>query len=570
MNSLPALMARPRILLAAAAAAILLFPACTSSARREAIQAGGVYRPSTGNVRPMTTAERSNFTATSTLADVRVFLDSLDAMSEHVAIGTLGVSADGNPIPYVIASRPLVRTPAEARVLDRPIVYVQGGIHGGEVEGKEAVLALVRDLARQSVRNLLDSIVIVAVPMYNPDGASALGPQERNRSEQNGPAVVGQRANGDSLDLNRDYVKAEAPETRATLEFLHRWEPDVFIDLHATNGSHHGYAFTWSPPLNPASLIVGPFVRDTLMPSLANRLRTYRHIQSFPYGNFVSQDSVQRGWFTYDHRPRYGVNYMGLRGRVAVLFEAYSHDPYPRRVGTAYTFLFDLLDLIAANRGEFLDVSREADRRVTGWGTQPSSAPMIPIRAELRTPSGRTEVLVETLEQTGDTVRHEAGLPPGVRRGRVRRETIPVFDRFTPTLLRRMPHGYAVPLEYTEAIDLLRRHGLVLERLQQPHAVPVERFTIDSVITAERSFQKHRTVRLEGRWETVTDTLPAGTVLVRSGQPLAILAMYLLEAESDDGLATWNFFDRGIRQGGSFPVVRLTQPVTVPLTVLDR
>lgn len=560
----------PWPLLALGASAIAL-AACSSPQRSAAVQAGGVYRPSVGNLAPMTTAERTSFEQTSSLADVRAFLDSLAAIEpDGVALGTFGTSADGQTIPYVIASRPLVRTPAEARVLDRPIVFVQGGIHGGEVEGKEAVLALIRDLVRQPDRNLLDSIVLVAVPMYNPDGASRLGPQERNRTEQNGPAIVGQRTNGDTLDLNRDYIKAEAPETRATLEFLRAWEPDVFVDLHATNGSYHGYAFTYSPPLNPASLIVGPFVRDTVLPALRERLRNSRRIESFPYGNFVSQDSVERGWYTYDHRPRFGVNYMGLRGRVAILFEAYSHDPYIRRVGTAYTFLFDLLDLIGANANDFLDVSREADRRVTGWGTQPAGAPQVPIRAELRTPSQRTSMLVERIEPTGDSTRTEPGLPPGIRRAGVRRVTVPIYDRFTPTLSRSMPHGYAIPAGSVEAIELLHRHGLVMERLTQPLTTTVERFAVDSIVRQERPFQGHRTVRLEGRWATAQETLPAGTILVRSGQPLAILAMYLLEAESDDGLVTWNYFDRELSESASFPVVRLTQPVTIPLTVLDR
>ncbi|HEU5173238.1 MAG TPA: M14 family metallopeptidase [Gemmatimonadaceae bacterium] len=557
-----------RLLLTAVATAAVL-TACASSGQRSVAAAGGAYRPGAGT-KPVTRAERSNFTETSSPEDVRAFLDSLATTSEHVAVGTLGTSADGRPIPYIVASRPRVSTPGEARVLDRPIVFVQGGIHGGEVEGKDALLALVRDLALESRRNLLDSVVLIAVPMYNPDGASRLGPQERNRSEQNGPALVGERANGDSVDLNRDYVKAEGAETRAALHFFNTWHPDVVVDLHTTNGSYHGYRLTYAPPLNPASLIVGPFVRDTVLPALRERLHGYHRIETFPYGNFVSQDSVARGWFTYDHRPRYGVNYMGLRGRPAILFEGYSHDPYIRRVGSAYTFVYELLELIADNAGDFLDISREADRRVTGWGTQPASAPQIPIRAELRTPSGRQSMLVETLERTGDSVRTEAGLPPGVRRGAVRRETVPIYDRFTPTLYRFMPYGYAIPLEYTGAIDVLRRHGFIIERLPQALPTRVERFTVDSVVRAERPFQRHRTVRLEGTWAAVDDTLPAGTVLVRSGQPLAILAMYLLEAQSDDGLATWNFFDQGLREGGSFPVVRLTQPVTIPLTVLDR
>ena len=531
----------------------------------------GVYRPDLSAVRPQTRAERSGFTETSSPADVRAFIDSLQALDTNsIVVGTFGRSAGGIEIPYVIASRPRVRTPFEAKALDRPIVFVQGGIHGGEVEGKEALLAYLRDLTRQRYANVLDSVIVIAVPMYNPDGAARLGPQERNRAEQNGPARVGERANGDSLDLNRDYVKAEAPETRATLDFLAAWDPDVFVDLHTTNGSYHGYAFTYSPPLNPASLIVQGWVRDTLLPELRLRMRTQHRIESFPYGNFASQDSAAAGWFTYDHRPRFGTNYMGLRGRVAVLFEAYSHDPYARRIATAYAFLHEFLDMVNENGADLLDIGREADRRATGWGTQPASAPPIPIRSVMGPAVRREPMLVEMLERTGDSTRVEAGLPPGIRRGATRRVTVPLHDRFVPSLLRRMPYGYAIPAGHPEIVSTLRRHGIVLEQLRQPLTTELEQFRVDSVVRDPRRFQKHNTMRLEGVWSTATGTLPAGTVLVRSGQPRSVLAMYLLEPESDDGLVTWNVLDPLITQGANFPIVRLAQPVNAPLTVLDR
>src|SRR6185503_18754394 len=166
-------------------------------------------------------------------------------------------------------------------------------------------------------------LVIVAVPLYNADGNDAMGPQERNRTEQNGPALIGQRPNGQGLDLNRDYIKAEAPETRASIDFFRTWDPDVFVDLHTTDGSYHGYALTWSPPLNPASVFTGAYTRDTVLPALAENLRRARRIETFPYGNFLREDSVGRGWITYEHKPRYGTNYYGMRGRISILSEAY-------------------------------------------------------------------------------------------------------------------------------------------------------------------------------------------------------------------------------------------------------
>src|SRR5262249_30933988 len=228
-------------------------------------------------------------------------------------------------IPYVVASRPLVSTPEEAHRLNRPIVYVQANIHAGEVEGKEALMALLRDLLFVSFPNALDSIVLVAVPIYNADGNERFAPQVRNRSEQNGPELVGTRANARGLDLNRDYMKAEAPETVASLAMFRAWDPDVFVDLHTTDGSYHGYALTYAPSLNPAARFTGPFTRDTMLVTLRRRMLERHGFQIFDYGNFASQDSAKQGWFTYDSRPRFGTNYYGLRGRISVLSEAYSH-----------------------------------------------------------------------------------------------------------------------------------------------------------------------------------------------------------------------------------------------------
>jgi murein tripeptide amidase MpaA len=193
---------------------------------------------------PRTRPELTNYRETSHYSDVRSFLDSLRTLRAPLAFGSIGQTSEGREIPFVIASRPLVSTPSEARRLGRPIVYVQGNIHAGEVEGKEALLALLRDLAFAGKANALDSIVLIAVPIYNADGNERFASQSLNRTEQNGPEMVGVRANAQSLDLNRDYVKAEAPETRASLIMFNTWDPDVFVDLHTTDGSFHGYALT--------------------------------------------------------------------------------------------------------------------------------------------------------------------------------------------------------------------------------------------------------------------------------------------------------------------------------------
>jgi hypothetical protein len=512
---------------------------------------------------PRTRAERTDYRETSRYEDVMLFLDSLRLRGAPIVVTTIGKSTEGRDIPMVRVDRlPGERGGARAARRRRPVVYVQANIHAGEVEGKEATLALLRDLAFAPAPSVLDSIELLVVPIYNADGNERLASQRVNRAEQNGPELVGERANAQRLDLNRDYVKTEAPETVASLEALRAWNPDVFVDLHATNGSYHGYALTYAPSLSPAALSGGPYARDVLLPAVRERVRRRHGIETFDYGNFVSEEDPTRGWATYDARPRFGTNYMGLRGRIAVLSEAYSHDPFERRVRSTYAFVRELLSYVAEHSDQILALSDRADRDLLEWGQRPARAPEIAIRSRLTTHPARGEILVEEVERTGDSTMYEPGLPPGVRRPpRARPVEMPLFLRFDPTLTRPMTYGYVLIQPEQPVLQRLRVHGIATRTLAHEWSARVDRFTVDSVHRDDRLFQGHNEVRLVGRWTSQRRRLPKGAVVVPMAQQLGLLAMYLLEPESDDGLATWNFFDRVLTPGAEFPVLRLAEPL---------
>ena len=515
---------------------------------------------------PRTRAERTSYAETSHYDDVVAFIDSLRKLGAPISMGSIGTTSEQREIPYVIASRPLVTTPEAARALARPIVYVQGNIHAGEVEGKEALQALVRNLVYESRRNVLDSIVLIAVPIYNADGNERFADQARNRGEQNGPALVGQRPNAQGLDLNRDYMKGDAPETRASLRMFTRWNPDVFIDLHTTDGSYHGYALTYAPSLNPAADIAaafmgGGYVRDSILPELRRRVKVRHGYETFDYGNFVSQDSAERGWFTYDHRPRFGTNYYALRGRMSVLSEAYSHDPFDRRVASTYAFVSELLSLIAERGSTIRRLSARADSAVAAWANG-NSPVQVPIRADLTTTPYTGEVIVETLARTGDTVRTEPGVRRGLRRvGSYRRVRMPVYDRFTPSMTTPPAWGFALSAEDTSGLRVLSMHGIALERTRDACTVPAETFMVDSVIVAPNAFQGRRNVRVEGKWARDDARFEPGTYVARLSQPLGVLATYLIDPRSDDGLVAWNVGDRAAAGQLRWRPTRLASPL---------
>jgi hypothetical protein len=546
---------------------LLALTACVhASGPAASVPSWSLYPGNLAKARPLTHAERTKFTETSRYADVMRFIDSLQVLGGKIHTGSIGKTNEGRDIPFVVASRPLVTTPIEAKRLRRPIVYVQANIHAGEVEGKEALQSILRDLLFDDRPNALDSIVLIAVPIYNADGNERFAAQERNRTEQNGPAMVGTRANAQGLDLNRDYIKAEAPETIASLAMFRSWDPDVFVDLHTTDGSYHGYALTYAASLNPAARFTAPYTRDTMLVELRQRLLEHDGFNVFDYGNFPREQGAPTAWETYDARPRFGTNYYGLRGRLSILSEAYSHDPFQRRVAATYDFVSEILSYVARNADDVIELTREADSRTTGWGNDPRSAPTIPIRSAIASiRSG--PIRVEETVRTGDSVRYEAGLPRGVRRtGRVNTIDMPIYDRFTPTLSVSMPYAYA--FSGAVADSLVRRlvmHGVVVDQLEQPIDASVASFVVDSTSTAAQPFQKHLERRLNGSWGTpATRSLSAGTYVVRVGQPLGILAMYLLEPASDDGFVDWNVLDPWASVH-TFPVVRIVQPVSARL-----
>jgi hypothetical protein len=558
-----------------------------------------------------TRAERSKYTETSTHADVLAFIDSLQLRGAGVHVGSIGRTAQGRDLPYIIASRPLVTTPAEARRLGRPIVYVQGNIHSGEVEGKEALQALVRDLVFESRRNVLDSVVFIVVPDYNADGNDNMAPQSRNRGAQNGPEMVGTRANSQGINLNRDYVRAEAPETRGSLMMFDAWDPDVFVDLHTTDGSYHGYALTYSPSLHPAAALAGAtfggaFARDSMLPVIRQRMRVRHKFEIFDYGNFSGDEGPragpgeQRSWSTYEHTPRYGSNYYALRGRISILSEAFSHDPFERRVKSTYAFVREILGFTAERARSVLAVTRGSDA-----GLESGRQFVVPIRAKMTThPSSQVvlEERLDTLPEARDALREMARNPapargtggagaagrggrggppacawplsePGVRcglkrSGKFESKTMLVRDRFEPTLTATLPVAYLLHRGpgTDSLLAQLRLHGVAVERLTARLDAKGERFTVDSLLKLPPR-DGHSDVRLEGRW-TAAEHIAGepGDYLVRGSQPLGVLAVVLLEPQCDDGLTAWDFFNPALdvlmkspdATSRLFPVSRLT------------
>ncbi len=505
-----------------------------------------------------TTAERTGFQETSSYADVLAFLRALQHETPDIRVGFMARSTEGRDVPWVLAARPMVDGPIAARASGKPVVYLQGNIHAGEVEGKEVAQMLLRDLTLGPLRSLLDSVILLVVPIYNVDGNERFGPVEEHRPGQDGPIRVGLRPNGQGLDLNRDYVKMEAPETRGAARLINRWDPDLFIDMHTTNGSYHGYQLTYAPGLNPNGSAANTYVRDEFLPTVRRRVRDRHGQEMFWYGNFRNQnpDSLHQGWYTYDPRPRFGTNWFGMRGRMAILSEGYSNAPFAVRISASYNFVREILGLAAEARERILVIRGQVD------STRPQ---FVAVRSQ-RAPPDTVDVIAEITQPAAD------GAGPFARRkrtGEYRTITMPVHHRFDPARVEAIPAGYLLPPGLRHVAQLLDHHGILVQHIDEPWSGPVEAFTIDSLEASGRSFQGHRTVSLTGRWRDHHGAVTRGWFYVDTDQRLGRLAAYLLEPLSADGMVTWNFLDRRLRRGRDYPIVRVRRPIRIAMSTLE-
>ena len=334
------------------------------------------------------------------------------------------------------------------------------------------------------------------------------------------------------------------------------------IDLHTTNGSYHGYHLTYAPALAPStdSRIV-EFTRERLLPAIRRVMAERHEFRTYDYGNFaVAQsldeelegfgpDDTHKVWRTYDPRPRFGNNYIGVRNRIAILSEAYSYLSFERRVRVTEAFVEEIMRFVAANAGDITRLATAADRE--------------PLREQavasaLRPLPRPVDVLVGAIDMM---INPRSGKPMRIMIESVATPTsMTVYDGFVSTATRRVPDAYIIPVSANGLHDIveqkLREHGILVEQRDAASRVAVEQFLIAEVRRADQLFQGHRTTSLTGRFERRDVDVPAGSFVVSTKQPLGRLVFYLLEPESDDGLTTWNFLDTALKPGGAHPVVK--------------
>ena len=517
---------------------------------------------------PLTVAESSQFTKSSLLEDVEAFLTELEALpaANRLSREVFGTTAEGRALTVVTVGLGNSKdgSPPGTSVTRPRRVLINANIHGGEIEGKVAAQILLREFALGYHRELLEELEIAFVPVFNADGNDAIA--RTNRATQNGPDEgVGERANAAGLDLNRDFVKLETPEVRALTALIRETSPDAFMDLHTTNGSPHGYDLTYASSLSPnVESGLARYMEESFFPSVRKTLLERDGFHIFDYGNFgyAPRESGSRGergdpvrWSTYDSRPRFGTNLMGLRGAVSILSEAFSYLPFERRVLVTYAFVLESLRVLARDGDPLESIIKEARSSRFSPRTEgaPSILPQLGVEAALESVGPGAVRVSSYAEVTVDVDPDTEGVQGMKRRvaasaASAREVSMDVQSRFRAG--RSVSYGkqFLILEPSAQVLDVLGVHlgSAQLDRTRPAEGdLSVRVFIVDEATRSERVFQGHREASVRGHWETRRISCPAGALRVDANP----LVAHLLHPESDDSLTTWNFFDAALFSG---------------------
>ena len=519
-----------------------------------------------------TPAERSGYRATPNYAETIAYLERLVAAYPHrVRLEGFGRTGEGRELTLAVVSGDGTFDPEAIHRSGRVVLLVQNAIHAGEMDGKDACLALARDLVRDpTLAPLLERAVLAFVPVYNIDGHERRSPF--HRINQNGPEEMGWRANATNLNLNRDYLKAEAPETRAFLDLIDRWRPDFFVDDHVTDGADFQYDVTFQLDATPdVAAGTARWIRDRVTPGLVRHVDASGHL-ALPYAVFLRDDTDPAQGLAYNENPpRFSTGYMILENRPALLIELHMLKDYRTRVTANYEVLRGLLGILDRDAAELIALNREADAaaaRLHEAARTSAPFPLVVASSGATSPVKFRGIRFERRpSEVSGAMAIEYGTEPW-------EAEIPVETGARVAVSIVPPSGYIVPPQWRRVLDVLAAHHVQMRRTAAEWTGPVERYRCSGMRWTERPFEgRHPILRggnVEGEYgrfgpclrSTEVMTFPAGSAVVPLDQRRAKVVIHWLEPEAPDSAVRWGFFDAIFEQkerGEAYVVERLAR-----------
>ncbi|MFL6606367.1 MAG: M14 family zinc carboxypeptidase [Steroidobacteraceae bacterium] len=508
-----------------------------------------------------TLAEQSNFRATGKIEEVeRLSREFAAAWPQSVRSIEYGRSAEGRPMRALLVSRTGASSHEQVRARKIPLLMLQGGIHPGESDGKDAGFIAIRELLEDSAApGVLDKIAILFVPAFNTDGHERTG--RWNRPNQRGPEETGWRTTAQNLNLNRDYTKADSPEMQAMLRLIDSWDPLVCADLHVTDGADFEPDISIQvEPINqgdPQLRASGLQLRNQLIAKLAA-------LGSMPldfYPDLAKTDDPSSGFALTVYSPRFSTGYFAQRNRFTVLVETHSWKEYAVRVRITRNTVVSLAELVAAHGAEWLKLCSQADVTATKLGGAEVTLDYVtrwrePAKAGSATSEREDTADARLIDFRGYAyTRTESAISGGLvtaydpKTPQIWR--VPMRDAVKPLLVVKAPGaGYVVPAAFAAQIaPRLEAHGIAFRRVQQRlTAVAAGTFRARQVQFSVTPFEGRMRAQLTGAWSEQPANIEAGALFVPIAQPLARLISALFEPQAPDSFAAWGFFNACFEQ----------------------
>lgn len=458
------------------------------------------------------------------------WLDKLAGETDKLQKVSLGKSPQGRDIWMYIASSEGINESARLKQNTKPTVLVQAGIHAGEIDGKDAGMMLLRDIIQGDKSALLDKANLLFVPIFSVDAHERSG--EFNRVNQRGPVNMGWRTTANNLNLNRDYAKADSLEMQHMLRAINVWQPDLYIDVHVTDGIDYQYDVTFgynlAQGLSPASY---RWLENSYRPAVEAALTEQGHI---PGALIFAVDNadINKGMSLWNPSPRFSNGYGDARHLPTILVENHSLKPFKQRVLGTYVMLAQTLKTVGEQATKLKSAIQEDKYRASPlitltWKLAPLEKGWdfkgIDYQLEKSPISG-----AEVVRWTG-----EPKLYPN----------LPVMAETVPDIKVTRPSAYYIPAQWTQVIDRLNVHGIRMTTLKKPTELKLQQYTLSNPVFNTKDFEDRQTVKAESELTKVSTTLPAGTIKISTDQPLGDLAILLLEPQSPDSLLQWGFFN---------------------------
>jgi hypothetical protein len=491
----------------------------------------------------ITTGEKTGWNETGPYAEAVEISHRLEKASRAVKVVEFGTTPEGRPMIALIVSKDRAFTPEAAAKTNKVVIFIQSGIHAGEIEGKDTVLMLVRDMAvTKRFASWLDHAIFVIVPVFNVDGHEYVSPY--HRPSQNGPKSTGLRANAQRLNLNRDYIKADTPEMRAWLKLFHAWNPDFHIDNHVTDGADFQYDVTWDMARNQdLAEPAGAWVREKFVPELDRRMEADGHMVA-PYGALRNVGG-RREFFMEVFSPRYSHLYSAVLNRPSLLVESHSLKTAKTRAWAHYDINRHAIEIILQDPEALRKAVRESDRAMSARAGDRNAQPVY-LAGKV---SDKSRPLVYHSLKNGPFKSEVTGSQ--VNRYLAEKDDIQtvIHDQIDTTLEVQMPLGYLVPAAWTEVVELLKLHGVEMERTTKAQEGEFETYRFANIKFAQASNEGHVAVNFEPKLVKEKIAMPAGSWWVPLKQRRARLIVSMLEPQAPDSLARWGLMNSVFETG---------------------